>query len=269
MSDKEKPSVPFVDLPTLAGLVLLLLPPLIMAHELGGHGGACLALGGNLVEIGAYYVDCDSTNDTARRLVSMAGTGADVIIFSLGYWLWKRAKSDMTRLAMWIIFVGKGMAAMGYFMFSGISGIGDWGPGEGGGIGPLPYPMLIRALGFGVGLYCYIKVIQLGKTTMRQMVGGNPLGRAARRTISLGSYWVTGLAAVAVGAFNPKGLFVLLASSVASSFGGNAGVFSIVHDREEGPPRAFEIKRNLLIIIAGVLVFSLFAVTLGPSITLR
>jgi hypothetical protein len=265
----EEMRQPFVDLPTLAGLVLLLLPPLIMAHELGGHGATCLALGGQLTEIGAYYVACDSPNDTVRRLVSMAGTGADAIIFALGYWLWSRAKSDMMRLAMWVVFVGKGMAAMGYLMFSGISGIGDWGPGAGGGIGPLPQPLLIRGVEFAVGLFCYMKAITLGKKTMRDMVGGHPLASPARRTITLGYYWVTGLAALAVGAFNPKGLFVLLASAVASSFGGNAGIFSIVNDRTEGPPRAFAIPRNLPIIVAGVLVFAVFAIVLGRSIILR
>ncbi len=265
MSDNVKPNV---DLPTLAGLVLLLLPPLIMGHELGGHGGACLAMGGKLAEIGAYYVECDSPNETARRLVSMAGTGADVIVFGLGLWLWRRAKSDMMRLAMWIVFVGKGMAAMGYFLFSGASGLGDWGPGEGGGIGSLPYPLFIRALEFAFGLFCYFKVIALGKATMRQMVGGNPQGATARRTISLGYYWVTGLAAIAVGVFNPKGIFVLLASAVASSFGGNAGIFSIANDRQEGAALPFEIRRCLPVIIAGVLVFAAFAITLGPSIKL-
>ncbi len=267
MTDKDNEAIPFVDLPTLAGLVLLLLPPLIMAHEVAGHGGACLALGGHLTEIGAYYVQCDSPNETAQRLVAMAGTGADVIVFSLTYWLWNQAKSDLLRLALWIAFVGKGMAAMGYLMFSGISGIGDWGPGAGDGIGPLPYPLLIRALEFGIGLTCYMKIIKLGISTMREMVGGNPLARPARRTITLGYYWVTGLAALAVGAFNPKGIFILLASAVASSFGGNAGIFSIVHDRTEAPPRSFEIGRKILIIVAGLAAMILFAITLGPSIS--
>lgn len=27
-------------------------------HELLGHGGACLALGSGLTEVGAFYVDC-------------------------------------------------------------------------------------------------------------------------------------------------------------------------------------------------------------------
>jgi hypothetical protein len=266
--DLQATAKPFVDLPTLAGLVLLLLPPLIMAHELGGHGAACLVLGGHLIEIGAYYVNCDSPDDTARRLVAMAGTGSDVLVFGAGYWLWRRAKSDLARLALWIIFVGKGMAAMGYFMFSGVSGLGDWGPGEGGGIGPLPYPLVIRALLFACGLFLYLKVIALGSHTIRQMVGGSPDGTAARRTITLGYYWVTGVAALAVGLMNPVGIFVVLASAVASSFGGNAGIFSIAYDRFDAPALAFEVKRNWLVVVAGLAAIAAFAVILGPSITL-
>ncbi len=260
---------PFVDLPTLAGLVLLLLPPLIMAHELGGHAAACLALGGDVTEIGAYYAQCDSQSDLARRLVSMAGTVSDVLVFAAGYMFWRRAKSDLFRLAFWIVFVGKGMAAMGYFMFSGVSGVGDWGPGQGGGIGPLPYPLLIRALLFGVGFFFYVKVIRLGRDTMRVMVGGNPDGTQARRTITLGYYWVTGLTALAIGLLNPVGIFVVIASAVASSFGGNAGIFSILNDRFAGPTLPFNIARNWPLIAAGLVATVVFAAVLGPSITLR
>jgi hypothetical protein len=260
---------PFVDPLTLAGLVLLLLPLLIMAHELGGHATACLALGGELAEIGAYYVKCNSQTDLARRVVSMAGTGTDVLIFAAGYALWRRAKTDLLRLAFWIVFVGKGMAAMGYFMFSGVSGVGDWGPGQGGGIGPLPYPLLVRALLFGLGLFFYFKVIGFGRETMRQMVGGNPDGRSARRTITLGYYWVTGLAALAIGLLNPVGIFVVIASAVASSFGGNAGIFSIAHDRIEGPALSFNVARNWWVIVAGLIAIATFAAILGPSIVFK
>jgi hypothetical protein len=260
---------PNVDLLTLVGLVLLTSPFVTMAHELGGHAAACLALGGHLDEIGAYYVSCESANLLNKRLVSMAGTASDVLVFAAAYWLWLRARSDLMRLTLWVIFIGKGMAAAGYLAFSGVSGIGDWAPGIDGGIGPLPHPYVIRAILVAAGVFAYIKVIQLGKYSLMQMVGGAPDANQVRRTITMGYYWTAGFAALAVGMLNPKGIFIVLASAMASSFGGNAGIFSIAHDRNVAPARPFSVTRNWLILLTGITTTAAFAAILGPSIVLK
>jgi hypothetical protein len=61
---------------TIAGIALLLMPLTTMAHEIGGHAAMCLATGGKLTELGAFYVECDAPNDVARRLVALSGMGA-------------------------------------------------------------------------------------------------------------------------------------------------------------------------------------------------
>ena len=47
-----------VDFVTIAGLALLAMPLLTIWHEIGGHAAACVAMGGKVTEIGAFYVQC-------------------------------------------------------------------------------------------------------------------------------------------------------------------------------------------------------------------
>ncbi|WP_426700550.1 hypothetical protein ACPPVV_14275 [Rhodanobacter sp. Col0626] len=119
---------PRVDSWTLAGLVLLLLPLLTMAHELAGHALTCVATGHLPSELGAYYVECPDTGLWARRVVAMAGTCMDVVLAVLALVGWRRVQRPLPRLVLWIVFTVKGMVAAGYWMFSGVSNLGDWGP---------------------------------------------------------------------------------------------------------------------------------------------
>jgi hypothetical protein len=267
--EHEQGSTATVDLLTVAGLSLLILPLLTMAHEVGGHAATCVGLGGQVTELGAYYVNCKSRTEELSRLVAIAGTGADLLVCALAFFLWKRAKSDLMRLVWWLTFVGKAMAAAGYLLFSGISGVGDWGPTANGGIGPLPHAELIRIILIAGGFGAYFAVVRLGKRTLTEMVGGAPGAALNKRTIALGHYFVSGIAALLIGAMNPKGLLVLIFSAVASSFGSNAGMISIAQDRTAGEVRAFRIERNLPMLVAGLIATLLFAVFLGPTIRLN
>jgi hypothetical protein len=257
-----------VDLLTVIGLSLLLLPLLTMAHEIGGHASACTALGGQVTELGAYYVHCKSQTEGLSKLVSIAGTVADLVVFLFAFYLWKRSASDLMRLACWLAFVGKAMAAAGYLFFSGFTGVGDWAPGEQGGIGPLQHAEPIRVLLIVVGLAAYVFVVRLAKRTLTEMVGGAPDAAPNRKRIALGYYFATGVAAILIGILNPTGMFVLLFSAIASSFGGNAGMLSVAFDRSTGPGNAFHIERSIPLLLAGIAATGLFAILFGPTISL-
>jgi hypothetical protein len=263
-------AMPRVDLWTLAGLVLLLLPLLTMAHELAGHALTCIASGHRPSELGAYYVECPGTGSWSRRVVAMAGTGVDVILATLAYIAWGRAKRPLPRLALWIVFTVKGMVAAGYWMFSGVSNLGDWGPDAGGGIGPLPWPWLWRGVMFAVGLYVYIAVVRQAIRMMIAMLGGGEQARRTQRKIAMTIYLIGGVSALLVSLFNPVGIAITLMSAIASSFGGTAGLFNVAYCRRcDQPPRDFVIGRYYALAAAGVLMMLTFAAVLGPTIYLR
>jgi hypothetical protein len=259
----DKPSVTLL---AVAGLTLLISPLTTIAHELGGHAAACLGLHGKPTELGAYYIECPMPDASARRLVAMAGTGMDLLLFGVFFLLWRAARGDGLKLALWYTFMAKGMTAFGYWCFSGVSGIGDWGPGADGGIGPLPNEYLFRAALLVFGLPGYIGMIMLGRRTLVSMIGGGPDAFAAQRRIAIGFYIVNGVLAVVVGLFNPHGFFITLASAAASTLGGCAGMFNVGYSRTKPPARAFRVGGSIPLLLAGVFVAGAFAAVLGPTL---
>jgi hypothetical protein len=267
VTDEAKPRV---DVLTMIGLALMIGPLTTMAHEIGGHAAMCLAVGGRVTHIGAFYVGCEAPDLVARRIEAMAGAGIDAVIFALGYLAWRAAKDvgDLARLALWLVFVVKGMVAAGYFLFSGATGVGDWGPGEAGGIGPLPNPMLIRAAEFVFGAAAYGAIVMLAMRTLHAMIGGGAAAKAAQRTIAHGFYLTNGAVALVVGLFNPLGFFIVVFSAMASSFGGTAGLISVGFARSKPPARAFHVGRSWAVMGLGVVVAGVFAAVLGPTVRL-
>ena len=255
---------------TVVGLALLLLPLLTMGHELLGHAVTCLATGHHPTELGAYYVECPATGPISRRLVAMAGTTVDVLLALLAYLAWRTVKRPLPRLICWIVFTVKGMVAAGYWMFSGVTNLGDWGPALGGGIGPLPWPWVWRLTMFAVGLWVYIAVVRRAIGMMATMLGGGTKSQAIKRRIAMTIYVVGGVSAVLVSLFNPLGIVITLTSAVASSFGGTAGLFNVAYSQcGDEPPRVFVIGRHNAILVAGVLMTLAFAAVLGPTVYLR
>jgi hypothetical protein len=243
--DSERSGTPTIDWVTLIGMTLLIGPATVVAHELGGHAAMCLAVGARLTDIGAFYVNCVNADGTTPRIVAMAGTFADILIFIAFYFLWQRAKNDLWRLACWLIFSVKGMVAAGYFLFSGATGLGDWNPGKGEGIGPLPHPLAWRAVLFAFGLYAYIRIVRLAVTCLGSMIGGGRDAFQVQRQISLGFYFVFGALAILIGLLNPVGIAITITSAAAATFGGTAGLITVSRQTSNAPPIGFQIRPNL------------------------
>lgn len=260
----DKPATSRIDLPTLVGLGLLLAPLTVMWHEIVGHGGMCLAMGGHLVEVGAYYVDCSPLPDMPRRIVAMAGVWADVVAALVAWCLWRRSERPLPRLAWWTVATSKAFVAAGYFCFSGLTDFGDYAPSQ--GLAPMLHAMPLRILLFGIGALVYWRIILAASRGMSAMTGGDAAGLAARRRIALTLYLTIGAVAFVTGLFNPIGVVIMLMSAMASSLGGNAGLFSVAFARPAGPVRAFAIERNWAVIGSGLVVSLAFAILLGPSI---
>jgi hypothetical protein len=255
-----------VDLATIIGLGMLLMPILTMWHEIGGHAAACAAQGGHVATIGAFYVGCEGLSGAARLLVSCAGVTVDSLLALVAFMLWRRARGDLTRLTLWLVWVTKAFVAAGYFCFSGATGVGDLGPGLDGGIGPLPLPYLWRAVELGIGVVAYVLLVRAAIRTLTAMLGDSAATGSARRVIAHGYYATIGVAAVLVGLLNPIGIFITIMSAAASSFGGNAGMVSVGFAVPGGPTtKPFVIRRNWAIIAVGAVVLVGFALILGPS----
>ena len=258
---------PRIDPATIVGLGLLLMPLSTMLHEIGGHAATCVALGGRVTDLGAFYVECAGLAHGGAVAVALAGVAMDAIAAFVAFGLWRRAHSDLARLAWWYVWLSTAMVAAGYLCFSGATGIGDLGPGATGGIGPLPIPPLWRLGELAIGIVIYVRLVRFGIVTLNGMVGVGPETRAAHRWIAHGYYLAVGGAAVVVGLFNPVGIAITLTSALASSFGGLAGMISIGFAAgREGAPRDFVIQRRWPVLMVGAAATAAFAIVLGPTI---
>jgi hypothetical protein len=255
-----------VDLVTIVGLGLVLMPMLTLWHEVGGHAAACAVQGGHVATIGAFYVDCQGLAGAARRIVACAGVGMDLALALVAYLAWRSVRSDLARLALWYVWLGKAFVAAGYFCFSGLTGVGDLSVAPGGGLAPLPMPWAWQA-GFLIGgALLYWRLIVAGISGLNAMIGTGPETRTARRRIAHGYYWTIGVVAVLVGLLNPLGLFITVLSAAASTFGGNAGLISIgFAGQASGDARDFAVARSWAVLGLGVVVSLGFALVLGPS----
>lgn len=258
---------PRVDLVTIVGLGMLLMPVRAMWHEIGGHALFCAMQGGHVRTIGAFYVECDGLSGGARVLVSCAGVLVNSLLAGAAYFAWRRAKTDFARLVLWLIWVSEAFVAAGYFCFSGATGFGDLAPGAGDGIGPVPDPMLWRIAELVAGAVAYALIVRSAIRGLATMIGGGPDTRTARRTIAHGYYATAGAGAVLTSLINPVGVLITIMSAAAATFGGLAGFISVGFAARPGAdPREFMIARSWALLIAGAAMLLAFTIILGPSL---
>ncbi|MBX3563192.1 MAG: hypothetical protein KF730_01320 [Sphingomonas sp.] len=255
-----------VDLLTMAGIGMALMPLLTMWHEIGGHAAACAVQGGHVATIGAFYVECTGLSGIADIIVALAGVTVNAILACIAYLLWRGAKGDRARLLLWLIWVSESFVAAGYFCFSGATGFGDLGTGEGGSLTGMPMPLAWRVGEFAFGVIAYILLVRAAIRTLTIMLGDSEETGSARRRIAHVYYATAGLAAVVVGLMNPVGIVITIMSAAASSFGGLAGFISIGFATPHGTEtRPFVLARSWPLLLFGIACLAAFAILFGPS----
>jgi hypothetical protein len=104
----------------------------------------------------------------------------------------------------------------GYFMFSGISGFGDWYQVILG----LPHQGALRVGMTIFGAALYVFVVRLLAISVRPFVRD----RSAYNSVGRLAYFAAGLFSCAAGAFDPLGIQLLFVSTIPAAFGGSSGL---------------------------------------------
>ena len=202
-----------VDLLTVVGLGALLMPALTMWHEIVGHAATCVALGGHVATVGAFYVNCTRLSEPSMIVVACAGVAMNVVLALIGYRAWSVARRDGARLTWWLIWVSEAFVAAGYFCFSGVTGDGDLGVGTDGALAGVSAPLLVRAAELVVGVAAYVMLVRSGSRALTAMLGGGPDARTSRRRVAHGFYLAAGAGAVLTGLLNPVGIDITIMSA--------------------------------------------------------
>ena len=254
------------DLLTIAAIAIVATVIADFIHEGLGHGGMCVATGGQPLVLSTVHFECSA--DT--RLVAAGGTLANLIFGALS-WVAMRAIKHFApwRYFFWLLMTLNLFGVGGYFLFSGIGNIGDWAAVVAGWQPAWVWRMGLTALGIVTYFFLFVP---LSLRDLRPFLGKDAKIRVQRaRQLTLVPYLTGGVLSCAAGALNPVGPLLILVSAAASSFGGNSGMawmWSLLYGPRI-PSSEFqmpEIERSLGWIIAAALLAIGFVMGLGPGV---
>jgi hypothetical protein len=262
------------DLLTLVCVSALAYVVAVALHEHAGHAAACLALGGRIKELGAFYVDCDNAmlSDGEVRLVALAGPALSLLTGALSLKLLARLPSDahIAQYFTWLLATVALLAATGYLLFSGISGVGDLGATPEGAFYNVEPEWLWRAsiTLMGAGLYILVALISLRQLEQRIPGFGAPRIAYVRRMMLI-AYASGAIASILIGLLNPHGLYIVLASAVASSLGATSALLWMpqwLSPTRTGDGSGFGFARDWRWIAVALAVVLLYGTILGPTL---
>jgi hypothetical protein len=265
----RKASMPDPYLPdrwTIAAIAIAAMVIADIIHEGLGHGGMCVATGGQPLVLSTVHFECSA--DT--RLVAAGGTLANLIFGAL-FWGAARAvkQSAPWRYFFWLLMTFDLLDAGGYFLFSGIGNFGDWAAVVAGWQPPWAWRVGLVALG---AVTYFLLFVPLCLRELLPFLGTDAEIRVRRaRQLTLVPYLTAGVLSCAAGALNPVGPILILMSAAAASFGGHSGL-AWMWTLLRGPriPSSAlqmpEIERNRGWMIVAVVLAIMFIAGLGPGV---
>lgn len=241
-------------------------------HEGLGHGGVAWLSGARKITVTSTYMEAGM--DT--RWILAAGTLVDLALGLLGLLVLGGLRRTSAvrvqwwgRLFVWAVTAFGLLSATGYFLFSGVAGIGDWAEWMKG----LPLLWAWR-VGFTLlGVVSYVAACRLLSLELAWIVGDASEGRIRR--LMLAMYFAGGLTACLAGALNPMGWKLVVISAAASSFGGMAGLHNIPGitakiSRRMGNRAAVAALPMLpAVLVTAIVALAGFVWFLGPGVTLQ
>ncbi len=255
--------------PTLSTIIAIAIAATVITnliHEGLGHGGMCIATGGEPRVLSTVHFECS----VETRLVAAGGTLAN-LIFGAFFWVASRVfrRTASWRYFFWLLMTFNLFDAGGYFLFSGVGNFGDWAIVVQGW--QPAWVWRVGLIGLGVVAYFFL-FVPLSLLEVRPFLGGDAGTRVRRaRRLMLTPYLTSGILSCVAGALNPVGALLILVSAAAASFGGKSGLAwmwlllrnpRIANSEFQMP----EIRRSWGWMVAAALLALIFITVLGPGV---
>jgi hypothetical protein len=266
---------PHDDALTLCAIAALAFVVADVAHEIIGHGAGFVAVGGRsaVMTTTRLIVDGRSLTRLGGRIFSVGGPLGNLVFAGLA-WLAQRRLHGLgarARVFLWLVAALNLLWAVGYLVYSGVLGLGDWAELVQG----LAPAWLWRPGLLVLGLVLYYVSARALASEMRWFAGtDDALQPRRRRRLIFLSYLASGLVACAGALPDPRGASQVLYSAVPETFYGNLPLlltpclFSRLPGRVDraGLAAPALVERSAGWIVAAALATALYVGLLGPGI---
>jgi hypothetical protein len=257
------------DFPTVIAIALVAYAASNVLHEAAGHGGACLVLGGKPLVLSSVHFECgeQAMSALALRGVSAGGTIVNFIAGAVALVVFKTVNplhKPHAAYFLWLFTTLNLLSGAGYFLFSGVGGIGDWAEVARNTMSPLVWRPAMAVFGGAL----YFLLARQSAQWLRSLVGSDELSMRRSKLLTVPAYFAGGLLYCLSGLFNPVGPVLIAISAAAASFGGASGLLWLTKflGRGEHSAAPAELDRSYVWIVAGCVVSLVFVAILGPSI---
>lgn len=266
------PERPRHDLLTIVAIALLAYVIGDVLHEAVGHGGACLLVGGRPLVLSTVHFECDSHTVGAwgERFIAAGGTLVNLCAGALVALVRRRAASvsGAPSWFLWLLMAVNLLSGTGYFLFSGVGGIGDWADVV-RGIGPA----WVTRLGLTVlGGVTYWLVVLHALRALDPFLSGDGEERVRSATrMTLPAYLAGGILSCVAGLLNPVGMILVAISAAAASFGGTSGLAwmpQLLHGKRAAATGGTQVlvSGSWGWIVLGAVAAAVFVLVLGPGV---
>jgi hypothetical protein len=241
---------------TIVSMAVVASAAATLVHEGVGHGLMAWLRGDVPTELTSNHLSSLHPD----RWVDAGGTLLNLLVGAVSL-LASRVAKDRANLRyfFWIFAALNLLPGAGYFLFSGISGFGDWNEVIRG----LPHQVALR-IGMTVfGAVMYVSTVWLLAVLVRPFVPD----RRTYNTVGRLPYYAAGLFSCAAGAFDPLGVKLLLVSTIPAAFGGSSGLMwadSLLPRTTTG--RTLLVRREVAWWIAAVILGSSYIAVIGRGI---
>jgi len=198
---------------TIVSMAVVASAAATLLHEGAGHGITAWLRGDIVTELTSNHLSTLKPD----KWVDAAGTIVNLGVGTLSL-LAAKAAGDRpaTRYFLWLFAALNLLPGAGYFLFSGVMGIGDWQQI----IADLPHYVAWRIAMAVFGLILYVFVVRILGRAVSPFTGE----RKDYNTVGRLPYFAAGLFSALAGVFDPLGLRLLLISTIPAAFGGSSGL---------------------------------------------
>ncbi len=184
-----------------------------LLHEGVGHGLLAWLRGDIPTELTSNHL----SSMTSDRWVDAAGTLVNLFLGAV-FLLISRASGNRANLRyfFWILAGLNLLPGAGYFLYSGIFGVGDWQQVISG----LPHEAALRIAMTILGAALYVAVVRVLAAAVLPFCSPRSVYNVTGRL----PYVAAGLFSCVAGSLDPLGLKLFLTATIAAAFGGSSGL---------------------------------------------